>query len=176
MALNYGEGGTFSARMEGPFGNVGSSVKVTSFTAPASDWKGAISPYSQVVAVDGASTNSKVDLQLGAEDLHKLMSGIFAFVAENDEGVVTLYAIGDRPGEDLRATASPGHPITKYHSDLPWFSSVQLLSRVHLSATPWIAACQASLSITNCRSLFKLMSIESVMPSNHFILVSLQSI
>ena len=50
------------------------------------------------------------------------------------------------------------------------FSSVQSLSRVRLIATPWITACQASLSITNSRSLLKLMSIESVMPSNHLIL------
>ena len=48
--------------------------------------------------------------------------------------------------------------------------SVQSLSRVRLFATPWIAACQASLSITNSQSLLKLMSIESVMPSNHLIL------
>ena len=50
------------------------------------------------------------------------------------------------------------------------FSSVQSLSRVWLFVTPWIAACQASLSITNYRSLPKLMSIESVMPSSHLIL------
>ena len=50
------------------------------------------------------------------------------------------------------------------------FSSVQSLSRVWLFATPWTAAHQASLSITNSRSLPKLMSIESVMPSNHLIL------
>ena len=50
------------------------------------------------------------------------------------------------------------------------FSSVQSLSRVRLSATPWIAARQASLSITNSRSLLKLTSIESVMPSSHLIL------
>ena len=50
------------------------------------------------------------------------------------------------------------------------FSLVQSLSRVQLFATPWIAARQASLSITNSRSLPKLMSIESVMPSNHLIL------
>ena len=49
--------------------------------------------------------------------------------------------------------------------------SVQSLSRVQLFATPWIAAHQASLSITNCQSSFKLMSIESVMmPSSHLIL------
>ena len=54
----------------------------------------------------------------------------------------------------------------------PWvqFSSVQSLSRVRLFATPWMAAPQASLSITNSQSLLKLMSIESVMPSSHLIL------
>ena len=50
------------------------------------------------------------------------------------------------------------------------FSSVQLLSRVLLFATPWIAACQASLSITNSWSSLRLTSIESVMPSSHLIL------
>ena len=46
------------------------------------------------------------------------------------------------------------------------FSSVQSLSHIQLFATPWIAACQASLSITNSWSLPKLMSVESVMPSS----------
>ena len=55
--------------------------------------------------------------------------------------------------------------ITSVH-----FSSVQLLSRVQLFATPWRAARQASLSITNSWSSPKLMSIESVMPSSHLIL------
>ena len=50
------------------------------------------------------------------------------------------------------------------------FSSVQSLSRVQLFATPWIAARQASLSITNSRSSRRLTSIESVMPSSHLIL------
>ena len=50
------------------------------------------------------------------------------------------------------------------------FQSVQLLSRVQLFVTPWTAACQAFLSITNSRSLLKLMSIKSVMPSNHLTL------
>ena len=66
---------------------------------------------------------------------------------------------------------------TTYQNDhsfsLPFmvsFSSVQLLSRVQLFVTPWTAACQASLSITNSRSSPKPMSIESVMPSNHLIL------
>ena len=58
------------------------------------------------------------------------------------------------------------HPSTK----AVLVKSVQSLSCVWLFATPWTAACQASLSITNSWSLLKLMSIESVMPSNHLIL------
>ena len=49
-------------------------------------------------------------------------------------------------------------------------SSVQLLSRVRLLVTPWTVACQASPFIINSQSLLKLVSIESVMPSNHLIL------
>ena len=56
-----------------------------------------------------------------------------------------------------------------YYNILP-FSSVQLLSHVWLFVTPWTAAHQASLSVTNSQSLLKLMPMESMMPSNHFIL------
>ena len=49
-------------------------------------------------------------------------------------------------------------------------SSVQSLSRIQLFMTPWTAACQASLSITNTQNLLQLMSVESVMPSTHLIL------
>ena len=61
--------------------------------------------------------------------------------------------------------------IKRYSTSLiTQFSLVQSLSCVWLFATPWIAAHQASLSITNSRSLLKLLSIESVMPSSHLIL------
>ena len=53
---------------------------------------------------------------------------------------------------------------------MPQLNSVQPPSRVRLCATPWTAACQASLSITTSQSLLKLMSTESVIPSNHLIL------
>ena len=59
---------------------------------------------------------------------------------------------------------------SQYISTFLHFSSVQLLSHVRLFATPWIAARQASLSITNSRSSPKLTCIESVMPSSHLIL------
>ena len=71
------------------------------------------------------------------------------------------------------------HPITSLYSDKFWkevcvflstFSSVQSLSRVRLFVTPWTAARQASLSITNSRSPPKLMSIVLEMPSNHLTL------
>ena len=59
---------------------------------------------------------------------------------------------------------------TDQHQISVQFSSVQSLSRVWLFETPWTAPCQASLSITNSQSLLILMSIKSVMPSNHLIL------
>ena len=57
----------------------------------------------------------------------------------------------------------------KNNDESLYFSSAQSLSHVPVFATPWTAALLASLSITNSRDLFKLMSIESVMPSNQFI-------
>ena len=68
------------------------------------------------------------------------------------------------PGESPW-TQEPGRLQSISH-----FSSAQSLSCVQLFATPWPAACQASLSITNSQNLLKLMSTESVMPSNHVIL------
>ena len=56
------------------------------------------------------------------------------------------------------------------NGEIELISSVQPPSHVRLFATPWTAACQASLSITNSQSWLKLMSIESAMPSNHSIL------
>ena len=73
----------------------------------------------------------------------------------------------------LRKGFQGGYIFSKIHIFtwlFPLPSSGQLLSCVRLFETPWTAACQASLSITNSRSLLKLMSIKSVMPSNHVIL------
>ena len=67
-------------------------------------------------------------------------------------------------GLDIRDRIVPGNLCRQK------FCSGQSLSHVWLFATPWIAPCQASLSITNSRSSLKLMSIESVVPSSHLIL------
>ena len=83
--------------------------------------------------------------------------------------------------QDLFQWVSSSHQVAKVlefqlkRQSFEWifrtdYHSVQSLSCVWLSATPWTAACQASLSITNSQSLPKLMYIELVMPSNHLIL------
>ena len=79
-------------------------------------------------------------------------------------------------GQYINSTRSKDYDnvrLSEKHSELNWylylmlqFSSVQLLSCVRLFATPWITACQASLSITNSRNSLKFMSIQSVMPSS----------
>ena len=79
----------------------------------------------------------------------------------------TAAAPPQRAGTARRIRSSPAHPAPE---PLVQFSSVQSLSRVRLFVTPWIAARQASLSITNSQSSLRLMSIESVMPSSHLIL------
>ena len=72
-------------------------------------------------------------------------------------------------GHPQSSSMSNINPLSYFYTSVQ-FSSVQSLSRVRLFATPWIAARQASLSITNSQSLTKLMSIELVMPSSHLIL------
>ena len=83
-----------------------------------------------------------------------------------------MHIVGEGPGETPSALRCLSYLINSFLTGIKsvQFSSVQLLSHVQLFATPWTAACQASLSITNSCSLLKLMSIESVIPSNHLIL------
>ena len=66
--------------------------------------------------------------------------------------------------------ASKMQPSVACYTSLSSVQFFQWLSHVRLFVTPWTAACQVSLSITNSQSLLKVMSIESVMPSNHLIL------
>ena len=69
-----------------------------------------------------------------------------------------------------KVSPTRGYNPCRYLCTQHQFSSIQSLSCVQLFATPWTAVCQVSLSITNSQNLLKLMSIESVMPSNHLIL------
>lgn len=106
MALEYGGASGISVQVGGPYGDAGSKVKLTEISLPVAGWKGAISPYSQVVAVDGISVNSMVNLQLTADQLEQFRDQVFALTAENDGGVVTVYAIGDKPASDAVVQAT----------------------------------------------------------------------
>ena len=99
--IQYGSGGNISATLAGPFGSVGSPVKLAQVTLPAQGWKGAVSPYAQTAQVEGVSTGSKVDILLSPQQLEELRSADRAFTTENDGGQVTFYAIGSCPEADL---------------------------------------------------------------------------
>lgn len=107
MAQQYGNSNGISVQMAGPFaGGSASAVKLTEISLPAANWKGAISPYSQVVAVEGVSVNSQVNLQPSVEQLEIFHDKDIAFSTENDGGVVTVYAIGDKPMNDYTIQAT----------------------------------------------------------------------
>ena len=107
MAQQYGSGNSLSVQLAGPFGGgSGTGVKLTTITLYADNWKGATSPYSQVVAVEGVSVNSMVNLQPSVEQLEIFHDKDLAFVTENEEGVVTVFAIGDKPANDYTIQAT----------------------------------------------------------------------
>ena len=113
-----------------------------------------------------------IDEEMGSERLRTPYSGIVQPLSDR-AGSFCLQSI-----HIFSRWLSPGPPsiqpsvLTAVSMLTPpaCHSSVQSLSHVRLFATPWIAACQASLFITDSRSSLKLMSIESVMPSSHLIL------
>ena len=74
--------------------------KYTSISLVASKWEGTEDPYSQVVDIEGITANSKVDLLPSVEQLAIFHDKDLAFVTENEDGVVTVYAIGDMPTQD----------------------------------------------------------------------------
>lgn len=74
--------------------------KIAMISLPASGWVGTDGLYSQIVAVEGATENSQVDLTPSIEQLAIFHEKDLAFVTENEDGVVTVYALGDRPQND----------------------------------------------------------------------------
>lgn len=97
-----------SANFNADFGvvsvlQVGDSVPntwLTSVTLLASAWTGTGGQYSQVVTIAGLSKHSKIDLQPSVEQLAIFHEKDLAFVVENEDGVATVYAIGDKPTQD----------------------------------------------------------------------------
>ena len=74
--------------------------KIAYVELKASAWKGESSPYSQVVTIEGIAPNIQVDLTPSVEQLVTFHQKDLAFVTENEDGVVTVYAIGDKPMMD----------------------------------------------------------------------------
>lgn len=73
---------------------------VNSVKLLAANWVGNASPYSQVVSIPGVTQNSKIDLQPSTEQLAIFHQKDLAFVAENEDGVVTIFCIGQKPTND----------------------------------------------------------------------------
>lgn len=80
-------------------------AKVTSIKLSASAWTGSDNLYSQVVSIDGVTKYSKVDLLPSVDQLAIFYNKDVSFVTENEDGVVTVYAIGDKPTNDYTIQA-----------------------------------------------------------------------
>jgi hypothetical protein len=93
-------------RLIGTGGGGGAVARLGSVTLRASAWTGDDSLYSQVVTIDGATQYSKVDLLPSVEQLAIFHNKDLAFVTENEDGVVTVYAIGEKPTNDYTMQVS----------------------------------------------------------------------
>lgn len=78
----------------------GMVARIGEVTLLASGWVGDTNPYSQIVNIEGVTENSQVDLTPSVEQLMAFYEKDLAFVTENDGGVVTVYAIGQKPQND----------------------------------------------------------------------------
>jgi hypothetical protein len=76
------------------------TAKIANINLLAENWAGETSPYSQVVEIDGVTENSQVDLTPSIEQLMVFYEKDLGFVTENEDGVVTVYAIGQKPTND----------------------------------------------------------------------------
>lgn len=94
--LNTSDGATTTA----------AAVRIADVELLATKWVGSASPYSQVVTVEGVTKYSQVDLKPSVEQLTIFHDKDLAFVTENVNGVVTVYAIGDKPANDYTIQAS----------------------------------------------------------------------
>lgn len=81
-------------------GNV-DAPKLTSITIPAANWSDSGNPWSQVVACNGVNVNSKLDLQPTPTQIVELQDSEISLMATNNQGVVTIWAIGNKPTSDI---------------------------------------------------------------------------
>lgn len=95
MAVQYGKAGALQVRLRGPYGSV--AIRASQITLDPEGWKGAVSPFSREVELEGVTATCQVELQPGPELLESLRREGRAYAAENDGGVVTVYAFGGKP-------------------------------------------------------------------------------
>ena len=101
MAVVYGNSQNLQVQLDGPYGSVGSSGKITTVTLPATAWKNAESPFFQVVEIAGISESAMVQIHPDKEQIAKFCVDGTALHMENDGGVTTAYAIGTKPAADI---------------------------------------------------------------------------
>jgi hypothetical protein len=102
MAQSYGNAESISVQMEGPFSGGSSVGKAGTLTISASGWKGASSPYSQLVTTgESITANSVIDLHPDVATVAKLCNKGIALMAENYGGAVTIHALGVKPDWDI---------------------------------------------------------------------------
>ena len=101
MALEYGSGGNITVTMEGPFGSAGSAALIRQMDLPADGWKGAVSPFFQTVQLEDITVRSKVDILPTYQQLEAFRSLELVLTTENNDGILTVYAIGQKPRQDL---------------------------------------------------------------------------
>lgn len=106
MAVVYGGASALTVQLAGPFGSEGSTVKLTQIHLPAANWKGAVSPFSQTVVVEGISNGSRIDLLPDAALLEQFRCSGIGLLAGNEAGTVTVYALGAKPVDDLSVAAT----------------------------------------------------------------------
>lgn len=97
---------TFQANVNGVAGIASAPTRLVEVFLPASNWVGDESPYSQVVTIDKVTEYSKVDLQPSVEQLDVFHDKDIAFSTENEDGVITVYVIGDKPTNDYTIQAT----------------------------------------------------------------------
>ena len=105
---NHIEGNVFSARLSGSASVVtkASPTRLAYITLPASAWVGGAGNFGQIVNVEGVTEYSKVDLQPSAEQLIVFHNKDIAFTTENEDGVITVRVIGDKPTNDYTIQAT----------------------------------------------------------------------
>ena len=100
VAVLNGFKGTVAEWLESLKAGASSPARIGEVVISAAGWVGESSPYSQVVSIDGVTEKSQVDLTPSVSQLAIFHEKDLAFVTENDGGIVTVYAIGQKPQND----------------------------------------------------------------------------